>query len=193
MSFFVIEGDNGTGKDTLAIKLQKKYGFKIITNEEDIIDLNKKAKKYEGKQRIKKFLEYGAVCSDRVKNSKQNTILVRYWISTLAAAYADKIFNYEDVCKIKNEICSKFYKPDGIICLSCDFKKRIDRIEKRNSDDFDDVTIERNYRYKWFLSKIQNEMDINWYNVDTSDKSSDQVFNEVCEYINKNQEYGSER
>ncbi|HBC84374.1 MAG TPA: hypothetical protein DCZ30_02750 [Clostridiales bacterium] len=110
MSFFVIEGDNGTGKDTLAIKLQRKFGFRIVTNEEDIIQLNKNAKKYEGKQRVKKFLEYGAICSNRVENSSQDTILVRYWISTLAAAYADKIFNYEDVCRIQDEICSKFCK-----------------------------------------------------------------------------------
>ena len=30
MSFFVIEGDNGTGKDTLAMKLQEKFGFRIF-------------------------------------------------------------------------------------------------------------------------------------------------------------------
>ena len=183
MNFFVIEGDNGTGKDTLALKLQKKYGFRIITNEEDIVKLNKKAKKFNGKQRIKKFLEYGAVCSNRVKNSSQNSILVRYWISTLAAAYADKILEYEDVCKIQDKICSEFYKPDGIICLSCDFEKRIDRIEKRKSDDFDDITIERNHRYRWFLDKIQNRIDINWVNIDTSNKDVEQVFKEVCKYL----------
>ena len=183
MNFFVIEGDNGTGKDTLALKLQKKYGFRIITNEEDIVKLNKKAKEFNGKQRIKKFLEYGAVCSNRVKNSSQNSILVRYWISTLAAAYADKILEYEDVCKIQDKICSEFYKPDGIICLSCDFEKRIDRIENRKSDDFDDITIERNHRYRWFLDKIQNRIDINWVNIDTSNKDVEQVFKEVCKYL----------
>ena len=61
MSFFVIEGDNGTGKDTLAIKLQKNFGFRIVTNEEDIVQLNKEAKKYDGKKRVKKFLEYGRI------------------------------------------------------------------------------------------------------------------------------------
>lgn len=185
MSFFVIEGDNGTGKDTLALKLQKKYGFRIITNEEDIVQLNKAAKRLDGKQRVKKFLMYGAVCSERVKNSSQDAILVRYWISTLAAAYADKIFSYEDVCKMQDEICSAFYKPDGIICLSCDFEKRIDRIEKRKSDDFDDITIERNHRYKWFLDKIQSRVDIDWFNIDTSDKDVDQVFGEVCRYLDE--------
>ncbi len=195
MSFFVIEGDNGTGKDTLAIKLQKKFGFRIVTNEEDIIKLNKEAKKFIGKQRVKKFLEYGAICSERVKNSNQDTILVRYWISTLAAAYADKIFSYEDVGKIQDEICSKFYKPDGIICLSCDFEKRIDRIEKRKADDFDDITMERNHRYRWFLNEMQKKVEIDWINIDTSNKDENQVFEEVCRYLkmNKREEYQSDR
>lgn len=192
MSFFVIEGDNGTGKDTLALKLQKKYGFRIITNEEDIVQLNRDAKKYNGKQRVKKFLEYGAICSKKVRNSDQNSILVRYWISTLAAAYADKIFTYEDVCKIQDEICSGFYKPDGIICLSCDFEKRIDRIERRKSDDFDDITIERNQRYRWFLDKIQRRINIDWVNIDTSDKDAEHVFQEVCKYLDE-KEYDFER
>ena len=195
MSFFVIEGDNGTGKDTLAIKLQKNFGFRVITNEEDIIRLNKEAKKYDGKKRVKKFLEYGKICSDTVKESNQNAILVRYWISTLAAAYADDIFSYEDVCKIQNEICSKFYKPDGIICLSCDFEKRVDRIEQRHAEDFDDTTKRRNDKYRWFLNKMQERTDISWINIDTSDKNPDQVFEEVCEYlkINQKEDYEDER
>lgn len=110
---------------------------------------------------------------------------MRYWISTLAAAYADKVFSYEDVCRIQDEICSGFYKPDGIICLSCDFEKRIDRIEKRKSDDFDDITLERNHRYRWFLNKIQSRIDIDWVNIDTSDKDADQVFDEVCKYLDE--------
>ncbi len=187
MNFFVIEGDNGTGKDTLAIKLQKKFGFRIITNEEDIIQLNKEAKKYDGEKRIKKFLEYGKICSEKVKHSNQNVILVRYWISTLAAAYADNIFSYEDVCKIQNEICTQFYKPDCIICLSCNFEKRIDRIEKRKAEDFDNTTKERSNRYKWFLNQMQNRIDVRWINIDTSEKDENQVFKEVCEYLRINQ------
>ncbi|MBR0428352.1 MAG: AAA family ATPase [Clostridia bacterium] len=195
MSFFAIEGDNGTGKDTLAIKLQKNFGFRIVTNEEDIVQLNKEAKKYDGKKRVKKFLEYGRICSERVKDSKQDAILVRYWISTLAAAYADKIFSYEDVCRIQDEFCSKFYKPDGIICLSCDFEKRVDRIEKRKAEGFDDVTKGRNDRYKWFLNKMQDRTDIKWINIDTSEKDENEVFEEVCKYlkINKKEEHDEER
>lgn len=36
MSFIVIEGDNGTGKDTLALNIRDKLGYRIITNESDV-------------------------------------------------------------------------------------------------------------------------------------------------------------
>ena len=69
MSF--IEGDNGTGKDTLALKIQDELGYRVITNEYNIKELNRKAKKYEGKQRIEEFLNYGKICSDIVKLFKR--------------------------------------------------------------------------------------------------------------------------
>lgn len=117
MRFIVIEGDNGTGKDTLALKIQDKLGYRVITNESKIKEFNKEAKSYKGKERVKKFLEYGKFCSNIVEKSNENVILVRYWLSTLAAAYADNIYTYEQTCKLENNICSKFYKPDLIICL----------------------------------------------------------------------------
>ena len=47
-------------------------------------------------------------------------------------------------------------------------------------DDFDDITIERNQRYRWFLDKIQRRINIDWVNIDTSDKDAEHVFREVC-------------
>lgn len=183
MSFVVIEGDNGTGKDTLAQNLNKFCNYRNITDEYNVKELNRSAKKYDGKKRIKEFLKYGKVCSDIVKKSKGNIVLVRYWISTLAAAYADDIYNYEETLKIEKDMCSKFYKPDVIICLWCSFEKRIERIEKRRSLDFDDITKIRSDKYKCFLNNFQNRTDIKWINIDTTNKSKDEVFNEVCKYI----------
>lgn len=183
MSFIVIEGDNGTGKDTLAQNLKKFCDFRIVTDETNIKKWNRKAKQYDGKKRVDEFLKYGKECSNIVNKVQENVLLVRYWISTLAAAYADKIYNYEELCKIEKETCSKFCKPDMVICLWCDFAIRIDRIEKRKAIDFDDVTKERSDRYKWFLNQFQNKTDIKWINIDTTNRTKDEVFNEVCKYI----------
>lgn len=184
MSFIVIEGDNGTGKDTLALKIKEKLEYRIITNESNIKELNKKSKCYTGKERIQEFLKYGKICSDTASMAKENVILVRYWLSTLASAYADNIYTYEEVCEIENKICSNFYKPDIIICLWCDFETRIKRIETRKAIDFDDVTKERNEKYKWFLKQYQMRTDINWINIDTTNRSKHEVWEEAYKYIN---------
>ena len=44
MRFILIEGDNGTGKDTLALKLENK-GLKVVTYDLRIKQVEKKAKK----------------------------------------------------------------------------------------------------------------------------------------------------
>lgn len=186
MRFIVIEGDNGTGKDTLALRIKENLGYRIITNESNIKELNRQSKCYTGEKRIQEFLKYGKICSDAVSEAEENVILVRYWLSTLASAYADNIYTYEQVCKIENNICSKLYKPDIIICLWCDFETRIKRIEARKTVDFDDVTKERNEKYKWFLNQYQMRTNVKWINIDTTNKSKDEVFEEVCKYINDN-------
>lgn len=183
MSFIVIEGDNGTGKDTLALKLKDNLGYSIITNEPKIKELNKQAKCFTGKKRIIEFLKYGKVCSNQAR-IEENAVVVRYWISTLAAAYADKIYNYEQVRKIENEIYFKYYKPDIVICLWCDFEARIKRIKNRKSTDFDDITKERSQRYRWYLKEYQKKPQMKWINIDTTNKTEKEVFDEVCKYIN---------
>lgn len=185
MSFIVIEGDNGTGKDTLAENIKEKLNYKILTNEPYIKELNRQAKKYTGEKRVREFLNYGKICSEVIKNTEENSILVRYWLSTLSAAYADKIYNYKQVCEIENEICSKFCKPDMVICLWCDFETRVKRIKSRNAKDFDDVTKERNERYKWFLREYEKRTDVKWININTTDKNENEVFEEVYKYIQK--------
>ncbi len=182
MSFIVIEGDNGTGKDTQALKLSKHIGYDIITNYDDMIIFNKSAKKLYGEERVKKFLEYCRLCSEYA--SKCNgSIVVRYWVSTLAAAYADNIFSFDKTLELCEEFCSHLKKPDIIICLWCDYDNRIKRINDRKSEDFDDITKNRSIKYAWFLDQMKERYNINWVNIDTTGKSIDEVFNEILDYV----------
>ena len=185
MSFIVIEGDNGTGKDTLAQALEK-YGFNIITYDSKIKKFSQIAKKSKGKARVKKFLGYGKACSDLVKQNREkgkNSLLIRYWISTLAAAYADDIYSYDEVITIVKMISPKLEKPDKIIRLECDFDERIRRIEKRNSPDFDDKTLSRAKKYEWISKEIQSELNINWISIDTTNKTKAQVCDEAVKQL----------
>ncbi len=104
----------------------------------------------------------------------------------MAAAYADNIFTYEQTYKIEKEICSKFYKPDIIICLWCDYKTRIKRIETRKALDSDDVTKERNEKYKWFLKQYEKRTNIKWINIDTTNKCREDVLKEALKHIISN-------
>lgn len=183
MSFIVIEGDNGTGKDTLALNIQDNMGYKIITNEPKIKELNRKAKEHFGEERVKRFLEYGKACSNIANNTTENHIIVRYWISTLAAAYADNIYTYKQTLDAEKIYCSELCKPDAIICLWCDYKERTKRIKTRNSKDFDDITKQRNEKYRFFLKIFETRTNIKWINIDTTNKTRNEVFKEAYKYI----------
>ena len=183
--FLVIEGDNGTGKDTLAQGLEK-YGFKILTYDKRVKEFEKVARQGAGEEKIKRFLAYGKACSDYVSESKkknENVILIRYWISTLAAAYADGVYDYEKINDIIDTIYPKFEKPDVLLRLNCNFNERVQRIQNRKSSNFDDITKKRAEKYEWISGKIKTKTDFKWNEIDTSNKSIEKVYQEALEAI----------
>ena len=195
--FLVIEGDNGTGKDTLAQGLEK-YGFKILTYDKRVKEFEKVARQGAGEEKIKRFLAYGKACSDFVSESKkknENVILIRYWISTLAAAYADGVYDYEKINDIIDTIYPKLEKPDVLLRLNCNFNERVQRIQNRESSNFDDVTKKRAEKYEWISGKIKTKTDFKWNEIDTSNKSIEKVYQEALEAIgiNKGTLGGNER
>jgi 2-haloacid dehalogenase len=109
--FLVIEGDNGTGKDTLAKKFLDD-GFNIITYDKEMKDLEALAKKKDGVDKVKAFIAYNKVEGEKAKELRvnNNVLLIRYFVSSLAAGYADCVYSYEDTMNILKEQCSKFYK-----------------------------------------------------------------------------------
>ena len=128
------------------------------------------------------------MCSNYASEG-QKSIVVRYWISTLAAAYADKIFEYEEVLKLQEQYCLDFIKPDIIICLWCEFDKRVKRIEERKTENFDDTTETRNDRYAWFLQHIREQYDIRWVDINTTDKDIEQTYSEIVKVLNESLPY----
>ena len=58
------------------------------------------------------------------------------------------------------------------------------------NQDFDGIS--DNKRYRCFLDKIQRRINIDWVNIDTSDKDAEHVFQEVCKYLDE-KEYDFER
>ena len=187
MRFILIEGDNGTGKDTLALKLENK-GLKVVTYDLRIKQVEKKAKKLFGEDRVKAFIEYNYACSDfisdlKTQGSVQDSVLVRYWISTLAAAYADNIFDEDKVIELGKKMAKELEKPDLVIRLNCDYHKRIHRIEKRNSGEYDDKTIDRANKYMEILKKLRQISDYKWEEIDTTTLNEIQVYERVINIL----------
>lgn len=190
MYFFVIEGDNGTGKDSLAQRFQLE-GYEIITYDKRIKEMEKTAKSMKGKEKVLNFIAYNKKCGNLAKEKRKNhnVMLVRYFISSLAAGYADNIFSYEETMKLLETVYDEFEKPDTIIRLKCNSIERLKRIKQRNSDDFDDKTIERENKYRWITDKMKEKIDINWIEINTSNISKEEVYDytrNLLESIYKN-------
>jgi broad-specificity NMP kinase len=93
MAVVLIEGDNGTGKTTISQKFSEN-GFYVVTDEPAIKELEKQAKTFDvgSKERIDAFIAYNRYCGNEALKYK-NSLIVRYWISTVSAVSADGLFS----------------------------------------------------------------------------------------------------
>lgn len=186
----VIEGDNGSGKTTISELLQKN-GLHIVTNDTDVKELELTAKNLPAYsiERIESFLEYNEYCGKKAKEYKKS-VLIRYWISTMAAAYADCILDKEKILEKVMKLVSRFEIPDIFIYLQCDYSERIDRIEKRKTEEGDlgdDISIGRSTRYQEIIS-ILSKIIPNWKTINVSKKTPDQVKADIDEILKSLQE-----
>ena len=183
----VIEGDNGTGKTTLG-NLLKNYGYNVISEEPEVIAMSKEFKKYPAGsiERFNAFVGFNEYCLEKCKNIK-NADLIRSWISTVSAAYADGLMTMEDAKKTAEKFLVQYPIPDLIIRLQCEYSVRIQRIKERSlkdNDKSDDITSSRNNKYQEILEIMQSFFP-NWINLDSSEKNPDVILKEVLSMINR--------
>ena len=187
MNFIVIEGDNGTGKDTLAQALAP-YGFDIVTYKAEADNALKNART---EKTIESFLEYNKVCSNLCltnSNPFKTNLLIRYWTSTLASAYADKNWTVAQVDRALESCLKEMVLPDYFIRLTCSMDERVRRIEERGAAGNDDITLERATKYDFIFSHIMKKIPTRWIVISTSEMSPAQVKEKVLNLIygNKN-------
>lgn len=176
--FVVIEGDNGTGKTTLG-KLFRHSGFEFVSEDDKARNLEAEAKKYsrDSLQRYEAFMKYNKFCGDYAVKSGR-AVIVRYWFSTLAAAFADGLFDFDYALKLSETLYASMPKPDYVFRLYCDYQVRISRISRRNSKGGDDISQERDRKY----TLISNALGCNiygWYNIDTTNLTPSQTFTKI--------------
>lgn len=184
MVFVVIEGDNGTGKDTLAKKLAES-GYGIISYLPAVKEREKVARKSVNKTQA--FLDYNNYCGNLVMEDNTPSIVIRYWISTLAAAYADHIYKYDKVIQLTDEMKKTMVVPNVVIRIWVGAETRLNRIASRNANNpelSDDVSIARSQRYEWISKEILNRSGYRWREFDNTSTSVETLASEILEYIN---------
>jgi thymidylate kinase len=183
MSLLIIEGDNGSGKDTIA-GLFENQGFFIPTYTKEARKKEQNAKILKGLERINAFLEYNQFCC-ALAMKHEKALIVRCWISTVAASYADDIFTLPEAIQKAHEIYNILPHHDFIICLKCNYKKRVARIQDRlaagGSAD-DDISIERDKKYQQILGEIENFTPY-WIQIEASDKTPEKIFAQIQDNI----------
>lgn len=181
--FIVIEGDNGTGKDTLAKKLEES-GFCIITYLDTVKEMEMIAR--ENHNKTNAFLDYNHFCGNLAMEQISPSIVIRYWISTLAAAYADYVYEYDKVIQLTDEIKRNIVAPDVIIRIWVNSEVRLNRIASRNLKDaklFDDSSIIRAQRYEWISKEILNRSGYRWREFDNTSVCIDELASKILDYI----------
>lgn len=190
MNMIVIEGDNGTGKDTLAQGLEP-HGFNIITYHPEACTALGKAREAakEGTSvaSVLAFLRYNMECS-RLAGEQDSrfltNILIRYWPSTLASAYADKGWSIREVDDILDDLLPRVAAPLCVIRLTCDMDERVRRIKERNAPGFDDITIERARKYEFIFSHIMQRAPYDWVTIPTAGASRQEIVKKALATVN---------
>lgn len=155
--FILIEGDNGTGKDTLARRLAP-YGYDVVTYDADLEAFRLEAKRSPRERFPNEFLKYNRLCGERAARrlaSGKKCVLVRYWPSTVAAAYADGNFSRGQALKTAAEALKSMPRPDVAFYLRCDFGERIRRIVARDPESDDSLELDRALRYEEIMNEVR--------------------------------------
>jgi len=181
MYLVVIEGDNGTGKDTVGEILANEKKYLIINNDDEAVRISKMARQTDRKEQTFGFLKYSETLG-KIAERHEKSLIIRYWMSTLAAAYADYILSWDEVIIKAKELLNKLPIPHYVFYLICNFNQRIERINARNATSFDDRTPVRSERYA-FISQEISKLFEHWYVIDTSNSTPYEVYLEIQRII----------
>lgn len=146
MSFIVIEGDNATGKTTLC----SCFPFEIINSQKWFQDEEIKLKKLPLNEKIPAFLKFNLKCGQYGYSMDHYCVLARYWISTVCAAYADGLYDFQTAQNEARANINSFPMPEVTIFLRCPNSVRLSRIMERRKEigDYSDPIAEiRNEKY----------------------------------------------
>ncbi len=179
--WFVIEGDNGAGKDSLADRLINDK-WCSASRHCQALDQKKLANGLTGIDRINAFLSYNQMCGKLASGHKCRCFLVRYWPSTLAGGFADCIINWKEFITRVDQCITQFPATALILYLQCGLDIRRNRVRQRGlvSGSVDDVSKQRDVRYQEAIRWLAQFPRLgNWKTLDTSKLTIEEVHQAV--------------
>ncbi len=185
MFWLLIEGDNGTGKDTLRTFFEREGWLHVNGSSEALSEL-RNARECSGCDRIPGYLRYCQTCGLVATESSAPAISVRYWPSTLAAGYADHLMEEDELDHMLEDCRRRFPDPDGVIELRCRHEARVQRIEQRipePSGHPDNLDLARARRHGVALNHIASKWGLPWLVIDTTSLEPAQVFKTAHDWV----------
>lgn len=185
-----IEGMDGVGKSTLAKRIAKEFEF--IYLEKPLTSLFQ-SDKFDSSEML-------ANISKRIYEFKDETI--KAWFFGLGNIYSFLQYEDADLVIDRHFVSNYFWNgspktddifknminiigiPDVTILLYADVETRLERIKKRDLNDYDLVDCEKHVFGYDKMIKFLDDFNIPYVLVDTIDKSEDDVFEEVKNIIN---------
>ena len=152
--FFVLEGDNGSGKSTAAAALGAD-GMYVVSNDPELKDAETRAKNLRGRERIRAFYAYNRQTANKALSYGADCLVVRYWPSTLAAAFADGFIDSDELIRQCRDNLKTFPEPAVFIYLKCDHAERVRRLTVRDAPgERDDRSLSRAAKYQYAIGHM---------------------------------------
>lgn len=182
----VIEGDNGSGKDTLADRLTMD-SWQILSRDPDIVREKELASRLRHKEKFEAFLEYNRKCAEKAVGNPRS-ILIRYWPSTLCGGYADNIVSWEEFQTHVESAFDTLPVPALVLFLKCSLESRRIRVKERGLvlNGIDDLSERRDRRYQKAIEWLGKHSNWNaWKTLDVSDLDREQVYEDTKSMLSK--------
>ena len=187
MHWLLIEGDNGTGKDTVREHFERQ-GWVHVNDSADALTELEVAIKRKGPSRIPAYLQYCQACGSFAARTPGNRVSVRYWPSTLSAGYADELIGFSEMADMLEKCICELPSPNSVIELRCDFDARIARILERMGRQpnlVDNIDRPRAMRIREAVEYIASRWSIPWLILDTTHQKPHKVYEAASSWINE--------
>jgi thymidylate kinase len=179
--WLVLEGDNGTGKDTIRALLET-AGWAHVDGGTEADAALALARQAAGWDRVPAYLRYCHACAEAANRVRADRVTVRYWPSTLAAGYADRLIDDAELDRMADDCIRRFPAPDGVAELRCAFGARVERILCRGPQPLspaDNMDPGRGDRLRAALDRVAARWPRPWTVIDTTSLAPEQVLGAV--------------